>query len=117
MSIAVARKNKKFVEKHSAQELLYAAYLRSARWRRYVRPIRLWLDSGVCGYCGTHFKLQVHHLPQGYKWRGKDPDDSLFYYQFGNALDIILRPWSIIQEIRYSRTLCDTHHKEAHGIK
>jgi hypothetical protein len=117
MSIAVARKNKKFVEKVSAEELLYGQYLRSVRWRRYVRPLRIWMDGGICRSCGTPFQLQVHHLPQGYKVRGANPDDSLFYRLFGNALDIFIRPWSIIQEARFCTTFCDKHHKEAHGLR
>lgn len=39
----------------------YAAYLRSFRWRRIIRPVRLWLDGYRCQTCHKRHGLEIHH--------------------------------------------------------
>jgi 5-methylcytosine-specific restriction endonuclease McrA len=39
----------------------YAVYLRSIRWRWFIRPLRLWIDGYRCRACFNPRGLHVHH--------------------------------------------------------
>ncbi len=50
-----------FVPAKSPRQLEYERYLRSPRWRWFLRPLRIWLDGGRCRLCNRNTNLQVHH--------------------------------------------------------
>jgi 5-methylcytosine-specific restriction endonuclease McrA len=80
-----------FVEPLSPAQLEYRRYLRSPRWRLFLRPLRVWMDGKRCRVCNSPDSLEVHH--RSYTHRG--------------------RSWW--RELLDLTTLCEYHHNEAHN--
>lgn len=98
-----------YVPPKSSFQLNYEAYLHSFRWRKIVRPARLWMDGHRCLLCqrgpSPGNPLNVHHTPTAYKFRGAST---------GEWTELFTHLADIIGEIWYTRTLCQEHHHKAH---
>ena len=104
-----------FVSGKSPAQLRYAAYLIGYRWRWYVRPARLRIDGYACVLCSSTERLEVHHSPEAYKYRGRGPNEGEWYKWFGDSLDIITDLWRVLREIQKTKTLCHKCHSKHHG--
>ena len=69
----------------------YRLYLKSKRWRA-IRRTRLRMDGWKCVNCGAKKRLQIHH--NSYRNLGR----------------------RFMSEVRDCVTLCNSCHKERHGI-
>lgn len=98
-----------FVAPKSVAQGHYEAYLQSFRWRKVVRPVRLWIDGYKCRVCecasGPGNPLNVHHTPSAYKFKNNSS---------GSWTDLVFRLADIIGEIQKTITLCERHHHKIH---